>query len=583
MSSASGAPPADLQRVVFWLTIFWLALYIVRYHRRRASRITALPSLSSSTWPSSTELFRSSATRITLEKCHLRYQSTAWNALHQSSTARLAKRRGWRRALQLVYDVGSMLGILGMFASVLLLLWTTVQLSSALYTRFTHHEHVHQPGGILKRDFSEEDGDAYEARAAPVLQLIIPGLTTPLHHLPLLLVALITTQVIHECGHAVAAALDAIPLTSAGLGITVILPSAFVSFPSEETESLAPRPRARLICAGAFHNLMFWLVLGAAAWLQTSNIVWPLLGYHDVSQYGRVIVDVDEASPLYGHLPVSAVIIKVGDEILAAPGGAADRWNALMATDSSKSVPRLGWCADEPWFAAQDTTCCAIRRSAVTSLSCFASLGELQSEHCVDPLHFLQPTQAESVLRCSSAAECGHNQLCIRPRGDQELMSLTMHIPPWLRTNEQDSERTVVWQGERAEVAEEVDLGDWLPGHSWLPIGLPFVWGTLFSYLKMLTLSLYFFNLLPLPFLDGGQLYDALYDAYAVRHQRGDEAVPLRHMEEGEEDAHSAWREGARVQNVNVERRALCRKVVHVGVGALTGSCIILGLANSYL
>ena len=35
----------------------------------------------------------------------------------------------------------------------------------------------------------------------------IPGVTTPLHHLPILLGALLATQIFHELGHALAAAL----------------------------------------------------------------------------------------------------------------------------------------------------------------------------------------------------------------------------------------------------------------------------------------------------------------------------------------------------------------------------------------
>lgn len=178
-------------------------------------------------------------------------------------------------------------------------------------------------------------------------------------------------------------------------------------------------------------------------------------------------------SPLYGHLPVGAVVYKVGDEMLAAPEGAADRWDTLMSATPVKSQPSLGWCAEEAWFTckcdvasithltsltlypAQDTSCCTARRGAVPSLSCFAAFGEARAERCVDPLHFLQPAETQSVLRCASATECGHDQLCIRPRGDQELVTLTMHLPPWMRANEADAERTVVWQGDRSEVAEE--------------------------------------------------------------------------------------------------------------------------------
>lgn len=171
MSSVSHA--RDIQLLVFALALFWIALYALRHRRARAHRISTLPSLTSSArGPASTELFRSPATRITLDTCHLRYSSTAWNALHQSSTARLAKRGDWRRVLQLAYDVGSVLGVLGMLGSVLLLLWTTVQLSGSLYTR-SEYSHISGASGIRKRDTSEEDSLTSETHAAPALQLIV--------------------------------------------------------------------------------------------------------------------------------------------------------------------------------------------------------------------------------------------------------------------------------------------------------------------------------------------------------------------------------------------------------------------------
>lgn len=348
MSSVSHA--RDIQLFVFALSVFWIALYALRHRRARAHRISTLPSLTSSArGPASTELFRSPATRITLDTCHLRYSSTAWNALHQSSTARLAKRGDWRRVLQLAYDVGSVLGVLGMLGSVLLLLWTTVQLSSSLYTR-SGYSHTSGHSGISKRDIIEDDGLTSETHAAPALQLIVSlqlrsrmdhillfGRVPSLHRL-CAQTCPHSARVDSRAHHALAPPpapphcslnhashprmrtrsrcrdvgpslfwltlpltvsfllprSDALPLTSAGVGLTVILPSAFVAFPSDETEALPPRSRARLISAGAFHNLVFWLTLGFAARLGTSALVWPVLGYRDVSQYGRVVVGVDD-------------------------------------------------------------------------------------------------------------------------------------------------------------------------------------------------------------------------------------------------------------------------------------------------
>ncbi|KAI0644139.1 hypothetical protein C8Q79DRAFT_1002094 [Trametes meyenii] len=567
---------AELGHLAFWLSAFWSGLYALRYYRNRSRRISTLPTLTPATWPSSTELFRSSATRITLSKCHLRYQSTAWNALHQSSSARLIKRGDWRRALRFAYDVGTALGVLGMVGSVLLLVWTTMQLASSIYSRPGAPDSILQTGVLHKRDaFDNGDDVAHAAQAAPALQLIIPGLTTPLHHLPLLLIALLTTQVLHECGHAVSAALDALPLTSAGLGLTVLLPSAFVAFPSEDTETLSPRSRARLVSAGAFHNLLFWLALCVAARVHTSDLAWPVLGYRDLSQYGRVVVGVDEHSPLYGHLPLGAVIYKVGDESLASQHGAEREWETLMSRPARGSPPSLGWCVEGAWFSAQDDVCCSARRAGVPSLSCFATVSGVASQHCVDPLRFLQPPRGESLRRCVSTTECGHDQLCIRPRGDQELLSLTVHIPSWLRINEADMERTIVWQGDRSEIFEEVETGDWLPNYRWLPMALPFVWGTFFSYLKMLTLSLYFFNLLPLPILDGGQLFDIMNHAWTTRQS---EEFPMNHIEDGVERVVTQTKAADGLH----EGKVGIRRVVHIIVYALLGLCITLSLANTY-
>ena len=87
---------------------------------------------------------------------------------------------------------------------------------------------------------------------------------------------------------------DSVALSAAGLGLTVILPSAFVALPAGETESLSTRSRTRIISAGAFHNLVFWMLLAVLAWTRVSDAVWPVLGYRDVSAYGRVVVRVDK-------------------------------------------------------------------------------------------------------------------------------------------------------------------------------------------------------------------------------------------------------------------------------------------------
>ena len=118
--------------------------------------------------------------------------------------------------------------------------------------------------------------------------------------------------------------------------------------------------------------------------------------------------------------------------------------------------------------AEHDASCCTARTASAPSQACFAPFADSDSgsgsgsgfERCLDPLPFLDPRANASVRRCASAVDCGYGELCVRPRGDQALLTLTMHLPPWLRTGgpEADVERTVVWQGTGAEILQEGGL-----------------------------------------------------------------------------------------------------------------------------
>jgi membrane-associated protease RseP (regulator of RpoE activity) len=89
-------------------------------------------------------------------------------------------------------------------------------------------------------------------------------------------------------------------------------------------------------------------------------------------------------------------------------------------------------------------------------------------------------------------------------------------------------------------------VGAVLPRSSWLPLSWPlwidlffeyveprihYIWliSTLLNsrYFKLISLSLYFFNLLPLPFLDGSQLISALLDLFlSLQHSQPDTFYP---------------------------------------------------------
>ena len=118
-------------------------------------------------------------------------------------------------------------------------------------------------------------------------------------------------------------------------------------------------------------------------------------------------------------------------------------------------------CSSAHLPPAQPQTCCSSSSESSTD-ACFAALGVGGNlfERCVDALVYLDPDQgpSEPLRRCESAVDCGHAQLCVRPRGDQALTALRMRLPTWLRSDADpgdDGEHTIVWQGARSEILRE--------------------------------------------------------------------------------------------------------------------------------
>ena len=89
------------------------------------------------------------------------------------------------------------------------------------------------------------------------------------------------------------------------------------------------------------------------------------------------------------------------------------------------------------------------------------------------------------------------------------------------------------------------------------------------SYLVTLTLSLYLFNLLPLPLLDGSQLLDAFLDASSSQNIPMPRAnISLLDMEAG-----SGFRTNDRIEGLSPPSR---KRRLSRGVQILTGSLMLI-------
>ena len=87
---------------------------------------------------------------------------------------------------------------------------------------------------------------------------------------------------------------ESLPMTAAGASFTICFPAAFVTFPTVGMKALTARARSRVISAGAFHNLVFWYFLVIVASSGVVNLASYVTGYRNVSDLGKVVIDVDQ-------------------------------------------------------------------------------------------------------------------------------------------------------------------------------------------------------------------------------------------------------------------------------------------------
>ncbi|KAH8109491.1 hypothetical protein DFH11DRAFT_1627687 [Phellopilus nigrolimitatus] len=526
-----------LSAFVWSICLFWAVVYAVRAFCVGQSQGSLLPTARAASTRHSKHLRTGTRSwKFSVQNFHLKAQTSALNACHDALVdfLELPYAQPLRHALRMFYDVGSVCGTVGMFLGIAVLALTCFQLLSlALATNDAASGH-----NLVKRSIESSKSST---ASQPILALnpIIPGVTVPWSHLPVLLFALFVAQCIHEAGHAAAAAIDSLPLHAIGASITIVLPSAFVSL-SPSLKSLPAVSRLRIVAAGAWHNLLLWGLIYLAS-IAGAGSLWSAIGWSDVQASGLVVLGIEEYSSLAYHLVPGSIVTALDD----APLGGQDTtpefvWSRYLLIDQvlHKSYEH-GWCFEASVFSEQPTDCCIPSRSVQppsAQLSCFVPTQDGDQGHCVDPVPVLVPSSVgesagPSHTRCFSASDCidhrdedgkgksrGRPMECIRPDVSAQLLRITIAPPIWAweerdgHGSVENETKTVLWSGPREEVWEQVKTGTFAPRSNFLPLWLPSSASLFFEYLSTLSLSLYIFNLFALPFLDGAYFLSELLD-----------------------------------------------------------------------
>lgn len=93
----------------------------------------------------------------------------------------------------------------------------------------------------------------------------------PLNEIGYYITTLVTCSIVHELGHALAAAREDVQLFGVGFLIFFVIPVAYAQINTEQLFALPPRNQLRIMCAGVWHNIILATVAAAifvfSAWL----------------------------------------------------------------------------------------------------------------------------------------------------------------------------------------------------------------------------------------------------------------------------------------------------------------------------
>ncbi|KAJ2823687.1 hypothetical protein FBU31_004205 [Coemansia sp. 'formosensis'] len=401
------------------------------------------------------------------------------------------------------------------------------------------------------------------------LRPVIPGVTMPLGHLWYYLLSLVACAVVHELGHALAAARAGIGLRSFGLFVLGVYPGAFVDLPRDKLEQAPAIQQLRIVCAGVWHNavtvMLAWLLVhsGGLGWA-FSHSGWTR------ADAGVVVVDVAQSSPLYGRIPLLSTIYRVDDVELSVPFANASylspeymqgdgrfgnspiaRWSSVLTnTKTNAEAASAGFCARVS-ANVDDGLCCEMSRqfplgeSPDTNIFCFERyhrpLSLASSPMCFD----LRKTLARAgSARCQSDLDCnsgsgkdggrqalfgrkGHDlarsagssqgqNICVLPSSpypESRVLRLYYHA----FGDEGKSGEVLIYVGSPKALWLEMQVSSLRPRWQWLSCSLPSWTEALFQYILSFSLAFCLLNAIPAWYLDGDHLLRLLLSMAQMR------------------------------------------------------------------
>ncbi|CAG8542249.1 9965_t:CDS:2 [Paraglomus brasilianum] len=484
--------------LLIYFLVFWAIIHIIvrtiqqKFPDKKAhlSRNTLDRNL-----PLHTQQLKPKSTTIESSVFNVRITTTALNPFFKSLALKAPK--FWR----IWFTIGAWVGMFAMVCGVGLMVFVGGKL---MLEFLGFHSHQHNGFHGMRRSLSVEH-ETFEENS--FINFVLPGVTLPLSHAGYVLIGLFICGIIHEAGHAIAAANEQVTISSTGVFIQILYPGAFVDIPIRNLALLPCAKQIRIFCAGVWHNA----VVFALGWLLISFCVIPsamqFMGWKSTDGFGVNVVNVDQDTDLYSEANPSGTITRLDDYFLN--GSSLEQWTKYLRQHEQLDYNppiKPGFCSMHSKEASLE--CCAITadhpfgNADDKELVCFQYAEEREPDQRLTCLPMNTISTPDSN-RCTLNADCPSNGRCVMPFISNESPNRVVRIyykpPAW----ENASEKIVLYWGEFIGLWESVEVNTLQPRWWFIPTWIPILCETLLRYITSFSLALCIFNILPAFQLDG--------------------------------------------------------------------------------
>ena len=436
------------------VTLFWLILFLIDRVIRNYRPWSSTYNLKLEEWG------------VSLTFAHVRCYTTKFNRFFQKAGT-------WSRHLcRLWFTIGALSGIILMFSSVVVLVYTLYQ--SAIASEGTR----------------------------PVLTPVMPGVNLPWRDLLYYVVTLVICGVFHEAGHAVAASLEQVRVNGFGIFMLFLYPGAFVDLHSDHLAVISPKRQLRIYCAGVWHNVILVLL--------SLLLLWGLpllLAPFYTTGIGAHVTSVQKENVLTDKLRTGELITRMN----TCPVHSTADWYTCI--EELVSEKQSGYCVfaelleRQTSFSLNQTAelegggrdCCDKDTKSDLCFEVFYTKGRPRMFHCL-------------MARTVSAKEtCQHSRDCT---GVLDFACAIPALSPetrLVRISHSDGP-DVLFLGDPRELPYSVTTTSYLPNSSLPPSWLPDLLQTLLLYMVSFSSALALLNMVPAYYLDGQWTFTVLVE-----------------------------------------------------------------------